>query len=127
MKLQMRKLFALVFLLLLMGSCSELINKPQNLIAKEKMSQLVAEFSMNEQINSYIPSANMENATRIVLKKNNIKPKDFNESYKYYTASGDLENILNDAQKIILDKDPAAKKFIEKNLQNDANNIPTEK
>lgn len=107
-------------------SCSELIHQPKNLIAKDKMSEMVAEFALNEQINNFIPGTNMEDATRAVLQKNNIKPKDFSESYKYYTATGDLEKILNNAQEIILNKDPAAKKFIEQNLLNDQKNIPTE-
>lgn len=127
MKSQMKKLFVFVFLSFLMMSCSELIYKPNNLIAKDKMSALVAEFAMNEQINNFIPGNNMEDATRLVLQKNKIKAKDFNDSYKYYTATGDLEKILNDAQEIILDQDPAAKKFIEKNLENDKKNTPTEK
>lgn len=123
----MKKLVVFIFLSFLMMSCSELINKPKNLLPKEKVTELVVEFALNEQINNFIPGTNMESATRLVLKKNKIKAQDFNESYKYYAATGDLEKILNDAQEIILEKDPKAKKFIEKNLQNDQNNTPTVK
>lgn len=127
MKSPLKKLLPFIFLSFLMMNCSELINKPKNLIAKDKMSMLVAEFALNDQINNFIPGTDLETATRTVLKNNNIKAKDFNESYKFYAATGDLDKILSDAQEIILDKDPAAKKFIEKNLQNDLNNLPTVK
>lgn len=123
----MKKLIVFIFLSFLMMSCSELINKPKNLLPKDKITELVVEFALNEQVNNFIPGTDMENATRLVLKKNKIKAQDFNDSYKYYAATGDLEKILNDAQEIILEKDPKAKKFIEKNLQNDQNNTPTVK
>ena len=110
-----------------MTSCSGLIDPPKNLIAKDEMAVLVAEFAINEQLSNTIPGTNIENATRVVLKQKKIKAKDFSESYKYYTATGDLEKILNDAQEIILNKDPAAKKYIEKNLQTLENIPPTEK
>ena len=116
-----------VFLSFLMTSCSGLIDPPKNLIAKDEMAVLVAEFAINEQLSNTIPGTNIENATRVVLKQKKIKAKDFSESYKYYTATGDLEKILNDAQEIILNKDPAAKKYIEKNLQTLENIPPTEK
>lgn len=123
----MKKLIVFIFLSFLMMSCSELINKPKNLLPKDKVTELVVEFALNEQVNNFIPGTDMENATRLVLKKNKIKAQDFNDSYKYYAATGDLEKILNDAQEIILEKDPKTKKFIEKNLQNDQNNTPTVK
>lgn len=107
----------IVLLIFVLISCSQLIDEPKNLIAKDTMSELVAEFALNDQINMYVPGTDMENATRVALKNKKITVNDFTESYKYYTATGDLENILNDAQEIILDKDPAAKKFIEKNLK----------
>ena len=108
--------YLLIFFTLII-SCSELIDPPKNLIEKDKMSQIIAEFALNDQINTYIPGTNIEDATRLALKQKNIKSADFLESYKYYTATGDLETILNNAQEIILQKDPAAKVYIEKKLK----------
>jgi hypothetical protein len=102
---------------LFMMSCSQLIDEPKNLVPKNTMSEIIAEFAMNEQILSIVPTANMENATRYTLKQKNIKAADFTESYKYYTATGDLEKILNNAQEIILEKDPRARKYIKENLK----------
>ncbi|UOE41339.1 DUF4296 domain-containing protein [Chryseobacterium suipulveris] len=112
----MRKL-ALILFSLLMVSCSQLIDEPKNLVPKNTMSELIAEFAMNDQVTTVISTANIEDATRITLKQKNIKATDFVESYKYYLATGDLEKILNNAQEIVLEKDPAAKKYIEKKLK----------
>lgn len=112
----MRKL-ALILFSLLMVSCSQLIDEPKNLVPKNTMSELIAEFAMNDQVSTVISTANIEDATRITLKQKNIKATDFVESYKYYLATGDLEKILNNAQEIVLEKDPAAKKYIEKKLK----------
>lgn len=115
------KKFGLIFFSFLMMSCSELINPPKNLIAKDEMSEIIAEFAINDQFNNFLPQSDMENATRYILNKNKIKAKDFTDSYKYYTATGDLEAILNDAQQIILAKDPAAKDYIDKKIKENKN------
>ena len=98
-------------------SCSELIDAPKNLIPKDKMAEIVADFALSEQLVSNDPKNNLENSTRFDLKKHHIKGVDFVESYKYYLATGDLDKILDDAQSIILEKDPAAKEFIEKRVK----------
>ena len=108
-------------------SCTELIDPPKNLVPKDKMTELIAEFAMNDQLNTYVPGTNIENATRMALKQKNIKSTDFVASYKYYIASGDLEKILNNAQEIILSKDPAAKDYIEKKLKQNKNGPTTVK
>lgn len=118
----MRNWMLIIFSFLIM-SCSQLIDEPKNLIPKDKMSEIIAEFAMNEQIGNINPQTDMENATRFTLKKYKIKGNDFSESYKYYTATGDLEKILNNAQEIILEKDPAAKMYIEKKLK-ETKNVP---
>lgn len=118
----MKKFTLIIFSFLI--SCSEIIDPPKNLIEKDKMSQIVAEFATNDQISTYIPGTDMENATRMALKKMNIKSEDFVESYKFYMATGDLEQILNNAQEIILQKDPAARDYIEKKLK-DNQNVPS--
>lgn len=118
----MRNWMLMIFSFLIM-SCSQLIDEPKNLIPKDKMSEIIAEFAMNEQIGNISPQTDMENATRFTLKKYKIKGNDFSESYKYYTATGDLEKILNNAQEIILEKDPAARMYIEKKLK-ETKNVP---
>ena len=115
------KSFFLIFFSLTVMSCSQLIDPPKNLIPKDEMSEIIAAFALNDQFNSFLPQSDLENATRFVLKNKKIKATDFTESYKYYIASGDLEEILNDAQKIIVAKDPAAKDYIDKNVKENQN------
>ena len=116
----MKNFFLILFSILVM-SCSQLIDPPKNLIPKDEMSEIIAEFSVNDQFNNLLPQSDLENATRFVLKNKKVKASDFTESYKYYIASGDLEEILNDAQKIIVAKDPAAKDYIDKNVKENQN------
>ena len=116
----MKKLWLLFFSFLMM-SCSELIDPPKNLITKDEMSEIIAEFALNDQFNNFLPQSDLENATRLVLKRKKIKAQDFTESYKYYIATGNLEEILNDAQKIIVAKDPAAKDYIDKKIKENQN------
>lgn len=106
----------LLFAALLMVGCTQLIDPPKNLLPKQKMSELIAQFAINDQLNNYFPNTNMENATRTVLRENNSKGTDFAESFKYYTASGEIDEILNNAQKIILERDPKAKNYINQKI-----------
>ncbi len=118
----MRKI-AFVLFSFVMVACTELINQPKNLVPKDTMSEVLAEFAMNEQLTVIEQNINLDNATRFTLQQKKIKGNDFVESYKYYTASGEIEQILNDAQDIIINKDPAAKIYIEKKLK-DNKNVP---
>lgn len=104
---------------LLLAGCTELIEKPKNLVPEKTMAELIAEFALNDQMNLYFPNTNIENATRLTLQAKKVKANDFEESYKYYVATGDLNSILDRAQKIILQRDPEAAAFIEKKLKED--------
>lgn len=115
------KIIRLIVLSFLIASCSELIDRPKNLLSKDQMSELIVEFAEADQLNNYISGTNMDNATRFILKKNKIKAADFTESYKYYMASGELDKILSNAQEIILDKDPKSAEFIQKKNKENIN------
>lgn len=116
----MRKILFLMVSLLII-SCTQLIDEPKNLVEKDKMSEIIAEFAINEQLGSIETDLNLDNATRFTLKKYNIKGKDFTDSYQYYTATGDIENVLNNAQTIILNKDPKAKIYLDKKIKENKN------
>lgn len=108
----MRYFFFTVFSVILIN-CSGLIDKPKNLVPEDKMSELIAEFALNEQIIPIAPNTDLESSTRFLLKQKKISATDFSESYKYYTSTGEIEKILSNSQKIILNKDASAKKYIE--------------
>lgn len=112
----MRKTALVLFSFLLMA-CSELIDKPKNLIGKDTMSEVLADFALSEQLSVVVENNNLDNDTRYILQQKKIKGNDFVESYKYYTATGEIEKIIDNAQDIILNKDPKAKIYIEKKLE----------
>ena len=111
----MKVLFFLI--LIILSSCSEPINQPKNLIAENEMSALVAEFALADQMSFAAPNANIETQTRYILKQHKIKARDFRESYTYYTGTNRLNKIFDEAQNIILTKDPKAKDFIKNKLK----------
>ena len=116
----MRKIAFVLFSFLMMA-CTELINKPKNLVPKEKMSEVLADFAMNEQLTVVDQGLNLDNATRYTLQQKKIKGNDFVESYKYYTASGEIKEIIDRAQDLVINQDPKAKIYIEKKLKENKN------
>lgn len=112
----MRKTAFVLFSFLMMA-CSELIDKPKNLIGKDTMSEVLADFALTEQLSAVVENNNLDNDTRYILQQKKVKGNDFVENYKYYTATGEIEQIIDKAQDIILNKDPKAKIYIEKKLK----------
>ncbi|AZB02333.1 DUF4296 domain-containing protein [Chryseobacterium joostei] len=107
------KQLILIFVLLGLSSCSDYIDKPKNLIDKDVMTDILVDLTINDQAIFMYQDKNMEAGTRFVLKAHNVKPDDFTESFKYYVIKEEMEGIANDAQEILLKKDPKAKKYIE--------------
>ena len=102
-------------------SCTEAIKKPDNILPEDKMSEIIADFALNEQSYTIGGNINSENATRFILKKYNIKGELFTESYKYYmTKPETIADIFDKAQEIIKSKDPKAEGFINKKLKEDS-------
>lgn len=119
----MKKFWIYISLIFIVFSCSEAIEKPKNLIPENQMSELIADFTINEQSYSMNPDINGEDATRFILKKYKITGEQYTESYQYYiTKSGTMKDILDEAQKIIKKKDPKAEDYINKKLKE--NQIP---
>ena len=114
----MRFFIAYLFLAIFTLSCTEAIEKPKDILSQEKMSEIIADFAINEQSYTIGGHINTENATRFILKKYNIKGQQFTDSYKYYMTDPDtMKEILDEAQKIIVSKDPNAEAFINRKLK----------
>ena len=114
----MRFFIAYLFLAIFTLSCTEAIEKPKDILSQEKMSEIIADFAINEQSYTIGGNINTENATRFILKKYNINGQLFTDSYKYYMTDPDtMKEILDEAQKIIVSKDPNAEAFINKKLK----------
>ena len=114
----MRFFIAYLFLAIFTLSCTEAIEKPKDILSQGKMSEIIADFAINEQSYTIGGNINTENATRFILKKYNIKGQQFTDSYKYYMTDPDtMKEILDEAQKIIVSKDPNAEAFINRKLK----------
>ena len=114
----MRHFIVYLFFAISTLSCTEAIEKPKDILSQEKMSEIIADFAINEQSYTIGGNINTENATRFILKKYNIKGQLFTDSYKYYMTDPDtMKEILDEAQKIIVSKDPNAEAFINKKLK----------
>lgn len=107
----------LASLVLVFVSCSETIDKPKNLVSKNTMAEVVADLALGDQMSYLNETGSMEQNTIFIFKKHKISSKDFMESYKYYLSKpNEMESIYADAQDIVATKDPEAKAYIEKKL-----------
>ncbi|KFE98614.1 hypothetical protein IX39_14370 [Chryseobacterium formosense] len=119
----MKKLICFLIFLFFV-SCSEYVDKPKNLIDKTKMSEIIADMAINDQVINLYPGTNLESGTRFILKTHNVKTDDFVASYRYYIVKQKMEAILNDAQKIIIEKDPKSEKKIKGNTEIKTTELP---
>jgi hypothetical protein len=119
----MKKLICL-FTLMFLFSCSDYIDKPKNLVSKKDMAEIMADLAVSDQATFMFPASNLESGTRFVLKTHNVKPNDFVESYKYYVVKEDMNDIADEAQKILLKKDPKADKYVKDKLKG-KENVPS--
>ena len=90
-------------------------NVNANESSKDKMAEVIAELAISDQLSIVDSGFNLNNQTIYVFQKAKVKPVDFSESYTYYVARGKMDQILDEAQKIIIKKDPKAKAYIDKN------------
>lgn len=120
----MKKIIFL-FTLLFIFSCSEIVDKPKNLLSKDEMSEVIADFAIYDQAYIVNHTSNLEITSRYVLKKHKITAKDYRDSYKYYISRpNQLDKILKNAKEIILDKDPKLEGYMEK-LEKKNPNLPS--
>ena len=112
------KYFFYISMIFCVLSCTEAIENPKDILPEDQMSEIIADFAINEQQYVIGTNINSENATRFILKKYKIKGELFTKSYEYYMTKPEvIQEILDDAQKIIVAKDPKAEAFIDKKLK----------
>lgn len=112
----MRKLI-FIFVLLGMFSCGDYIDKPKNLVDKDIMAEILAEMAINDQATFMYQNKNLESGTRYILKTYKVKPNDFIESFKYYVVKDEMKGIAEEAQKVLIEKDPKADQYIKDKLK----------
>lgn len=122
MKLMKKLIF--IFVLLGLFSCGDYIDKPKNLVDKGMMAEIIADLAINDQAIYVYPDKNMEAGTRAVLKSYKVKPDDFVDSFKYYVIKEEMDGIANDAQEILLKKDPKADKYVKDKMKQNGAVMP---
>lgn len=110
------KYFFLI-LLCFVVCCKDSIQKPQGLIAKSVMAEVIAELSMNDQVILFDETGNVEAGTKFILQKYKVSAEEFMESYKYYVAKKQMISILSDSQEILLDQHPEIAEQIKKEIK----------
>lgn len=113
----MKKLI-FIFVMLCMFSCGDYVDKPKNLIEPDVMAEILADLAITDQSIMEYQNKNLEAGTRFVLKSHKVKSEDFIESFKYYVVKDKMKDIADDAQKIIVKKDPKADQYIKDKLKN---------
>ncbi|MBN9338176.1 MAG: DUF4296 domain-containing protein [Chryseobacterium sp.] len=122
----MKAIILYIMMILCVLSCTEAIEKPKDLISEDKMSEIIADFAVNEQSYTIGGNIDSENATRFILKKYNIKGELFTESYKYYmTKPETIKDIFDKAQDIIQTKEQKTEEYISKKLK-ESGNVPAQ-
>ena len=111
----MKKLF-LLFIFCGLFSCNDIIDPPKNLVEEDKMSEVIAELALSDQLSMVSNNFNSDSQTRFILKKLKVDSKNFTDSYKYYIAKKKMPKIYEKAQEIIKNKDPKSEIFIDKKL-----------
>jgi hypothetical protein len=114
---QIMKKTIFIFILMCLFSCQDYIDKPKNLIPKDQMAKILADLAINDQATYMYPNTNLEAGTRYVLKSYHVKSEDFVESFKYYVVKQKMQGITEDAQDILLEKDPKADKYMKDKLK----------
>ncbi|SMP06651.1 DUF4296 domain-containing protein [Chryseobacterium profundimaris] len=114
------------FVLISLFSCGDYIDKPKNLVPQDKMAEIMSDLAINDQAVYMYPNSNLEAGTRYVLQIHNVKSADYTESFKYYVVKEKMNGIVEDAQEILLKKDPKAEKYIKDKLSKTVNpeNLP---
>jgi hypothetical protein len=119
---QVMKKIIFVLIMIFMVSCGGgYIDKPKNLVPKDQMAEILADLTINDQATFMYPNANLEAGTRYVLKTHKVKPQDFIDSFRYYVVKEKMSGIAEDAQKIVLEKDPKADQYVQDELKKNGN------
>ena len=69
----------LVFMML--SACTPMVDEPKGLLSPREMSAIIADFAIYDQAFSVKPDANMELASKYVLKKNKTTSQIYKECF----------------------------------------------
>lgn len=112
-----------VFILAFLGACSP-TEQPKNLLTKTQMAEIIVDLAIYDQSHNINPKSDLEITTRFVLEKHKTTTTAFRESYAYYLYNPDnMDEIYDEAKKIIQDKDPDLTKKLDQMSARDQENL----
>ena len=84
----MKRFLLILGIFFIVVACSKAIDKPKNLLSEEKMVEVMSEIFLYQQT-SYLseinnPDLNFSTLDALILKKHEVSPEDFKNSYNYY-------------------------------------------
>lgn len=108
-----KKKIILLLSILFLNACSSSIEKPDNLLSKDEMAAMIADFAIYEQASVIQQSdslIDMNNIGKAVLKYHKMSTNQFLDSYLYYVSKPeDMKTIYDRVNDILLEKDPNLK------------------
>lgn len=108
----------LIILVLFLASCSQLLDKPKDLINEDQMATILVDLAINEQSFTMNSKVSQEEATKYIMKHHKINGDRFIRSYEFYmTDEKKMNTIYDKSKEMILNKDPKSKEFINKKLK----------
>ncbi|MDY3316826.1 DUF4296 domain-containing protein [Riemerella anatipestifer] len=123
----MNRLIGLFLVMIFVVACRHSVEAPKNLLSKEEMAQIVADFAVYTQSSDFTRNVDMEEVSRFVMNKNKAKGKAFEDSFKYYLYKpSDVDKIYDMAQDILL-KDSDLEEYIKKKEAENKNQNKEEK
>ncbi|HLV23858.1 MAG TPA: DUF4296 domain-containing protein [Moheibacter sp.] len=86
------------FFLICFSACTNIVEKPDNLIGEEKMTQVLTDFYIHQQA-SYINEINnkkmdLAKIDAQILKEHQTNAKDFEESFRFYYLHPEIYNEI---------------------------------
>ncbi len=129
----------LIFLVLIFGlfsGCNEArentVSKPDGLLSEQKMVEILADFQLSEAVVNQkaglrqdIRAKQKQVYAEAILKKHNLNPQLFWDSYNYYiTQPEQLDTIYAQTLKVLEAKLPAAKEAMQKNPPIEPRDVP---
>lgn len=100
--------FGLGLMLMMLLACDGAVEKPPHLMPREEMAEMIAELALAEQSFQYDPKASQDATVREILKRHQVRPQQFIDSYRYYAVKKQMPEIITKAQEKLTKDYPAA-------------------
>ncbi|WKS95494.1 DUF4296 domain-containing protein [Riemerella columbina] len=103
-------------------ACRPPAQKPSELLSKQEMAQIIADYALYSQSPNINRQTDVESINHFVLQKNKTKAKTFTESFNYYLVKpSDIDDIYDEAQALLLKKNPALEQYIKEKIEKQKN------